>query len=104
MLHVRNILRQYGADVDVRSLRGVMQFNNGAPVLADATNTVLQCVSPNQPSLVLADKVDTTRLRKADVAVQDETKARKKQRPLVKMQAVAKKYEEEGHLYDPGAW
>ena len=37
------------------------------------------------------------------LAVKDETKARKKQRTLVKMQTEAKK-NKEGHLYDPGAW
>jgi len=73
LLYVLNILKQYGADVDILSLRRVMQFNNCAQVLADATNTVLPCISPSQQLLVLADKMDTTRLRKADVALKDET-------------------------------
>ena len=36
--------------------------------------------------------------------VYQETKTSKKQRSLLKMQAEAKKTEEEGRLYDPGAW
>ena len=68
LLYVLNILRQYGADVDIRifTLRGITQFNNGA----DATNIVLPRVSPSQQMLVLADKMDITRLRTADVGSQ----------------------------------
>ena len=55
LLYVLIILRQYGDDVDILSLRGVMKFTKGAQVLANATNTVLPCVSPNQQLLVLAE-------------------------------------------------
>ncbi|KAI0214090.1 hypothetical protein LSAT2_000816 [Lamellibrachia satsuma] len=42
--------------------------------------------------------------RPSQKAVYQETKTSKKQQSLLKMQAEAKKTEEEGCLYDPGAW
>ena len=52
---------------------GVVQFNKGAQVLVDVTDAILPCASPDRQLLVLADKMDTIRLRKADVTAEQET-------------------------------
>ena len=90
--------------VEIAVALGVTQFNKGAQVLVDATEAVIPQASSSRQLSVLADRMDTIRLRKADDSAKLETKSNRKRKVLLKMQAEAKKSEEEGHLYDPGAW
>ena len=82
--------------VEIAVALGIAQFNKGAQVLVDATEAVIPQVSSSHQLSVLADRMDKTRLRKADVAANLETKSSRKRKVLLKMQAETKKAEEEG--------
>ena len=83
---------------------GVIQFNQGSDMLVSATQTVSpQAATSSQLSLLMV-KQDLTHLRKADIAAKAEKQPSRKRKAVLKIEMQDKLSEEEGHLYDPGAW
>ncbi len=90
--------------VDIAVALEIVQFNKGAQMLIDATTAVVPQAGPSRQLSALAVKMDHERLRQADAAATLESKSSRKRRALLKVQADDKQAEEEGHLYNPGAW
>ena len=90
--------------VEIAVAMGVTQFNQGSEMLVSATQAVAPQAATSSQLLNLTVKQDLTRLRKADIAVKEETRSSRKRKALLKVQMHDKLCEEEGHLYDAGAW
>ena len=90
--------------MDIAVALEIVQFNKGAQMLIDATTAVVPQAGPSCQFSALAVKMDHERLRQADAAATLESKSSRKRRALLKVQAEDKQAEEEGHLYNPGAW
>ena len=90
--------------VEIAVAMGVTQFNQGSEMLVSATQAVAPQAATSSQLLNLTMKQDLTRLRKADIAVKEETRSSKKRKALQKVQMQDKLCEEEGQLYDTGAW
>ena len=90
--------------VEIAVAMGVVQFNNGSDMLVKAAEAVAPQAGSSSQLSMLAKRQDRSRLRKAEVAAKLETRSSRKRKALQRMQADNKQSEEEGHLYDPGAW
>ena len=90
--------------VEIAVAMGVVQFNVGSDMLITASEAVAPQASASTQLSSLAVRQDLNRLRKADVAAKAETKSNRKRKALLKAKADDRQAEEEGHLYDPGAW
>ncbi|KAI0230495.1 hypothetical protein LSAT2_019165, partial [Lamellibrachia satsuma] len=92
--------------VEIAVAMGIVQFNKGAQIFIDATAAVVPQAGPSCQLSKLVGKMDKTRLRKSDAAAKLENKSSRKRLCVgsPKLQAEAKQSEEEGHLYNPGAW
>ena len=83
---------------------GVVQFNVGSDMLMSASEAVAPQAASSTQLSSLAVRQDINLLRKAEVAARAETKSSRKRKALLKAKADDRHAEEEGHLYDPGAW
>ena len=90
--------------VEIAVAMGVVQFNKGSEMLVSATEAVAPQASGSAQLSQLTVRQDLARLRKADTALKAETRSSRKRKTLLKLQAQEKQAEEEGQLYDPGAW
>ena len=90
--------------VEIAVAMGVVQFNVGSDMLISASEAVAPQAASSTQLSSLAVRQDINRLRKAEVAAKAETKSSRKRKALLKAKADDRQAEEEGHLYDPGAW
>ena len=68
----------------------IMQFNQGDQALIDATAAVVPHASPSCQLSELADKMDKIQLWRSNAAAKLESKAGRKRRSLLKLQAETK--------------
>lgn len=90
--------------VEIAIALGITQFNKGAKAMVEAAEAVFPQAGPSHQLSALAERIDKARLRKADTAAKEETKSSRKRKALLKVHDDDKQAEEEGHLYNPGAW
>ena len=86
--------------IEIAVALAVMQYNKGAGALVDAVSSL--GVSPGKPLVIVGEKLDAIRIRKAEAATKSETKTSRKRRAMEKLREDVQLVASEGSLYAAG--